>query len=52
MFNSKLKEIVCSFRQEYYIVGDLNTSILAEKNVLKMILTFFLRIFDLKQIIT
>ena len=56
MFYAKLEEVLSSctnlFRQECYILGDFNTDILAEKSVLKKDFENFLRIFDLKQIIT
>ena len=56
IFFVSLKEVLSSctnlFRQECYILGDFNTDILAEKSVLKKDFENFLRIFDLKQIIT
>lgn len=54
MFYSKLVFINSpSFnRQEVYILGDLNTDILAKNNVLKSALENFLRIHGMKQLIT
>ena len=40
-----------SVKQECYILGDFNTDVLAERNVLKNDFENFLRIFDLKQVI-
>ena len=53
---AKLEDVLSSctnfFKQECYILGDFNTDVLAEKNVLKNDFENFMRIFDLKQIIT
>ena len=56
MFSAKLEDVLSSctnfLKQECYILGDFNTDVLAEKNVLKNNFENFMRIFDLKQIIT
>ena len=56
MFYAKLEEVLSSctnfVKQECYILGDFNTDVLAERNVLKNDFENFLRIFDLKQVIT
>ena len=55
-FYAKLEEVLSSctnfVKQECYILGDFNTDVLAERNVLKNDFQNFLRIFDLKQVIT
>ena len=56
MFYAKLEEVLSSctnfVKQECYILGDFNTDVLAERNALKNDFENFLRIFDLKQVIT
>ena len=56
MFYAKLEDVLSScttfVKQECYILGDFNTDVLAEKNVLKNDFENFMIIFDLKQIIT
>ena len=54
MFYAKLEEVLSSctsfVKQECYILGDFNTDVLVERNVLKNDFENFLRIFDLKQV--
>ena len=56
MFYAKLEEVLSSctnfLKQECYILGDFNTDVLAQRNVLKNDFENVLRIFDLKQVIT
>ena len=56
MFYAKLEDVLSSctnfLKQECYILGDFNTDVLAEKNVLKIDFENCMRISDLKQIIT
>ena len=56
MFYSKLEEVFINspsfIQQEVYILGDLNTDILAKNNILKSALENFLRIHAMKQLIT
>ena len=56
MFYAKLEEVLSSctnfVKQECYILGDFNTDVLAESNILKNDFENFLRLFDLKQVIT